>query len=132
MSGGLEDLPRAVPDLVCGWTMLACGLTAWSRRPESRSGPLLAATGLTWFAGNFIAAGLHVTLRLPGRYDEAALREAARRRRLELSTLSDYRPGAFATDPVLLLGYAQIPEAAVAAGVRELAAAITGARRDTT
>jgi GntR family transcriptional regulator/MocR family aminotransferase len=79
-----------------------------------------------------IAAGLHLTLRLPGRYDEAALREAARRRRLELSTLSDYRPGAFATDPVLLLGYAQIPEAAVAAGVRELAAAITGARRDTT
>lgn len=75
-----------------------------------------------------IAAGLHVTLRLPGRYDETALREAARARRVELSTLSEYRPGAFAADPLLLLGYAQVPETAMAAGVRELAAAIGGAR----
>ena len=75
-----------------------------------------------------IAAGLHLTVRLPGPHDEAALRDALRERRVELSTLSDYRPGAFAEDPVLLLGYAQVPEAAMAAGVRELAAAVAAAR----
>jgi signal transduction histidine kinase len=42
-----------VPDLATGWTLIACGLVAWARRPESRSGPLLAATGFTWFAANF-------------------------------------------------------------------------------
>lgn len=76
-----------------------------------------------------IAAGLHVTLRLRGRYDEDVLLEAAQDRRVELSTLSDYRPGAFADDPVLLLGYAQITEPAVGPGVLELAAVISAARR---
>ena len=42
-----------VPDLATGWTLIACGLVAWARRPESRSGPLLAATGFAWFAANF-------------------------------------------------------------------------------
>jgi signal transduction histidine kinase len=42
-----------LPDLATGWTLIACGLIAWGRRPESRSGPLLAATGFTWFAANF-------------------------------------------------------------------------------
>lgn len=74
-----------------------------------------------------IAAGLHLTVRLPGRYDETVLRAAARERRVDFSTLSDYRPGAFATDPVLLLGYAQIPDTAIDTGVRELAAAVAAA-----
>jgi signal transduction histidine kinase len=42
-----------VPDLVTGWTLIACGLVAWSRRPESRSGALITATGFSWFFGNF-------------------------------------------------------------------------------
>ena len=42
-----------LPDLATGWTLIACGLIAWARRPESRSGPLLAATGFAWFAANF-------------------------------------------------------------------------------
>ena len=46
---------------------------------------------------------------------------------MEISTLSDYRPGAFAQTPTLLLGYAQIPEPAIAAGVEELAAAVASA-----
>ena len=45
-----------VPDLVTGWTLIGCGLIAWSRRPDSRSGVLLAATGFAWFAGNFSAS----------------------------------------------------------------------------
>ncbi|MDQ2895214.1 MAG: PLP-dependent aminotransferase family protein [Actinomycetota bacterium] len=75
-----------------------------------------------------IAAGLHVTVRLRGAFNEPALREAARARRVELSTLSDYTPGAFSRDPVLLIGYAQVTEAAMAAGVRELAAVVASSR----
>jgi len=52
VSGG-DDLRVWVPDLVVGWTLIACGLVGWSRRPESRFGPLAAATGFCWFLGNF-------------------------------------------------------------------------------
>jgi signal transduction histidine kinase len=47
-----------VPDLVTGWTLIGCGLVAWLRRPESRSGALMAATGFSWFLGNFATAGV--------------------------------------------------------------------------
>jgi signal transduction histidine kinase len=53
-----EDPGSWIPDLATGWTLIACGLVAWSRRPDSRSGPLLAATGFSWFLGNFAASGL--------------------------------------------------------------------------
>jgi GntR family transcriptional regulator/MocR family aminotransferase len=75
-----------------------------------------------------IAAGLHVTVRLRGAFDEEALRNAARGRRVELSTLSDYTPGAFARDPVLLVGYAQVPETAMSRAARELAAVVASSR----
>jgi signal transduction histidine kinase len=55
---GWDDPRRWIPDLVTGWTLAACGLVAWSRRSDSRVGPLLAVTGLTWFAGNLAAAGV--------------------------------------------------------------------------
>ena len=55
---GWGDPRHWVPDLITGWTLIACGLVAWSRRPESRSGPLMAATGFSWFLGNFAATGL--------------------------------------------------------------------------
>jgi signal transduction histidine kinase len=35
--------------LAAGWTLVACGLVEWLRRPESRFGPLLAAAGFAWF-----------------------------------------------------------------------------------
>jgi signal transduction histidine kinase len=55
------DAPRHwIPDLVTGWTLIACGLVAWSRRPESRSGALMAATGFAWFLGNFATLGIAV------------------------------------------------------------------------
>jgi signal transduction histidine kinase len=50
---GLDEVRRWLPDLVVGWTFLGCGLVAWSRRRESRTGLLLAATGFAWFAGSF-------------------------------------------------------------------------------
>jgi signal transduction histidine kinase len=41
------------PDLVTGWTLIACGLVAVEWRPLSRSGDLLMATGIAWFLPNF-------------------------------------------------------------------------------
>jgi signal transduction histidine kinase len=55
---GWGDPRHWVPDLVTGWTLIACGLVAWSRRPESRSGALMAATGFSWFFGNFATSGV--------------------------------------------------------------------------
>jgi len=49
-----------LPDLVVGWTLIACGLLVWSRRPESRSGALLVATGFAWFAANFSDQALYL------------------------------------------------------------------------
>ena len=50
---GWDDPRHWVPDLVTGWTLIACGLVAWSRRTESRSGPIMTAVGFSWFCGNF-------------------------------------------------------------------------------
>ena len=48
---GFDDVATWAPDLVTGWTVLAAGLAARARRPESRFGLLLAGTSLAWFAG---------------------------------------------------------------------------------
>ena len=45
-------------DLLTGWTMIACGLADWSRRPQNRSGALLTATGFAWFAPNYAVTGV--------------------------------------------------------------------------
>ena len=57
---GAGDLRRAVPDIAVGWTFIACGLICWTRRPESRSGVVMAAAGFAWFAGNFSADALYL------------------------------------------------------------------------
>ena len=75
-----------------------------------------------------VAAGLHVTLQLPDSDSEQAIREEATHRSVELETMNDYRPGARRHPPTLLLGYGQMPEHAIRAGVRELAMAIRAAR----
>jgi GntR family transcriptional regulator/MocR family aminotransferase len=71
-----------------------------------------------------VAAGLHVTVRLPDGVDEAAVRAEAQRRGIALSTLGANRIGTGPLAPTLLLGYARLPEATIAPGVRELAAAV--------
>ena len=75
-----------------------------------------------------VAAGLHVTVQLPDGDDEQAIREEARDRRVELETMTDYRPDTRGHPPVLLLGYAQMPEPAIRAGVHELGKAVRAAR----
>jgi signal transduction histidine kinase len=47
-----------IPDLAVGWSFIGCGLIASRRRPASRTGLLLAATGFTWFLGNFANVGV--------------------------------------------------------------------------
>jgi signal transduction histidine kinase len=55
---GWGDPRHWIPDLAVGWSLIGCGLVASRQRPESRTGPLLAATGFTWFVGNFANAGV--------------------------------------------------------------------------
>jgi DNA-binding transcriptional MocR family regulator len=61
-------------------------------------------------------------VRLPATVDEDALRTEAANRRIALETMRDYE--ADDGTPTLLLGYAQMPEPTIRAGIRELAAAI--------
>jgi GntR family transcriptional regulator/MocR family aminotransferase len=75
-----------------------------------------------------VAAGLHVTVQLPDSDNEQTIREEAHDRRIELETMSDYRPASRGDPPALLLAYAQMPEPAIRAGVHELAKAIRAAR----
>ena len=76
-----------------------------------------------------VAAGLHVTVELPDADDERAIREEARRRRIELETMTDYQPEVAGRPPALVLGYAQMPEPAIRAGIHELGEAVRAARR---
>ena len=55
---GWADPGDWAPDLLTGWTMIVCGLAGWSRRPQSRSGALLAAAGFAWFAPNYAVTGV--------------------------------------------------------------------------
>ena len=54
---GWDDPGRWIPDLAVGWFLIACGLIAMRKRPESHAGGLMAATGFTWFLGNFAGVG---------------------------------------------------------------------------
>jgi GntR family transcriptional regulator/MocR family aminotransferase len=74
-----------------------------------------------------VAAGLHVTVELPDGVDEQALRQQADARRIELETMADFSAGNGIQPPVLLLGYAQMHESGIRAGVHELAEAVRAA-----
>ncbi len=71
-----------------------------------------------------VAAGLHVAAELPEAFDERAIIAEVRRRRIDLATLDPYRVTQSGGPPTLLIGYGQIAEAAIAAGVAELARAV--------
>lgn len=75
-----------------------------------------------------VAAGLHVTVRLPAGNDEEAIRREALARRVAIETMSEYRPDDREGPPVLLLGYAQMPAPAIRAGIKQLADAVRASR----
>ncbi|HET6530820.1 MAG TPA: PLP-dependent aminotransferase family protein [Actinoplanes sp.] len=97
-------------------------------RYRSRRDVIVAALGAELPAATVtgIAAGLHVTVTLPAGHDEAAVQRAAAARGISLSTMSDYRVGGD-HPPTLILGYSQMTEARIRAGIRELAAAVRAA-----
>jgi GntR family transcriptional regulator/MocR family aminotransferase len=76
------------------------------------------------------AAGLHVTVELTDADDEQTIRDQASSRRVEIETMGEFRPTAARSAPALVLGYAQMPEPTIRAGVRALAEAVHAARRD--
>jgi len=47
-----------VLDAVAGFALLFLGVVAWSRRPGSRAGAIMAAAGFTWFLGTLWAPAL--------------------------------------------------------------------------
>src|SRR5215216_2953520 len=53
-----EEPELAVADASVGLAFISLGVVAWQRRPSSRSGLLMAATGFAWFAGSFASAAL--------------------------------------------------------------------------
>jgi signal transduction histidine kinase len=57
----------AAAALFVGWGFIGTGLFAWSRRPESSIGPLMAATGFAWFVSLVTASNV------PGLFVAAAL-----------------------------------------------------------
>ena len=50
------SLGWVVADFLPGVAFLACGTLAWERRPDSRIGPLMIATGFAWYFGTYGAS----------------------------------------------------------------------------
>ena len=75
-----------------------------------------------------IAAGLHALVELPRGYDERAIGEELRERRIHAETLSDYWPSDSSRPPTLMLGYAKMSEPTIRAGVREIGEAVRATR----
>lgn len=44
------QIPSAPLVLVVGWSLIGSGLLSWRARPRNRLGPIMAGTGLLWFA----------------------------------------------------------------------------------
>ena len=55
-----KDTVAAGADLAAGWMLLASGAVAWERRPQSRTGVLLVATGAAWFLGTAFPPGTYL------------------------------------------------------------------------
>jgi signal transduction histidine kinase len=53
-----EEPALAAGDALVGLAFLNLGLVAWQRRPSSRSGVLMVATGFAWFADSLAGAAL--------------------------------------------------------------------------
>ena len=52
--------PGSAADVATGAVLVAAAVLAWTRRPQSRIGPLLALTGATWLAGDVWSSLVYV------------------------------------------------------------------------
>jgi GntR family transcriptional regulator/MocR family aminotransferase len=100
--------------------------TEYRRRRDALVGALGDALPEATIRG--IAAGLHATVELPDDYDEQAVLEHARARRIDLTTMHDFWVESGSGPPTLLVGYGQLPEPAIDTAVSELAGAVRAAR----
>jgi signal transduction histidine kinase len=76
--------PEAIAlDAAAGFALCGFGLLAWTHRPDSRAGPIMAAGGVAWFVGTFggWAVFLHrgPLAHLLGSYPSGALRTRVER-----------------------------------------------------
>ncbi len=55
-----DDASASTADLTAGWALLASGAVAWERRPQSRTGMLLVATGAAWFLGTAFPPAIYL------------------------------------------------------------------------
>ena len=55
-----DDSLAATADVAIGWVLLASGAAAWERRPQSRTGMLLVATGAAWFLGTVFPPAIYL------------------------------------------------------------------------
>lgn len=69
-----------------------------------------------------ISAGLHASVTLPARCDEAKLAALAAQKGIAIGFMSRHRVGGSAGPTTLLLGYAKLSETSIHAGIRGLAA----------
>lgn len=76
-----------------------------------------------------ISAGLHATVGLPATDSERAIQEEASRRGIAVGVMGNNRVRPKTGSPTLLLGYANVSEASIRVGVKELAAAVRAARK---
>jgi GntR family transcriptional regulator/MocR family aminotransferase len=96
------------------------------RRYRARRDALVAAVASELPAGAVegIAAGLHAVVRLPAGCDEAATVAVAAGRGIALDGLASFFSSGISPHPALVLGYANLPEPAIARGIAELARAL--------
>ena len=52
------ELDLVIADFTVGCVLIACGIVAWDRRPESHVGVLMSLAGLSWFLGTLWAPAL--------------------------------------------------------------------------
>ncbi len=74
-----QSLAAAGADLAVGWTLIGCGLVDWSRRPQSRVGPLLVLTGSACFSVRWLARGSGLLRRSARRCFSCTAARCARR-----------------------------------------------------
>ena len=58
-SVGGPAMPERAGDLVAGLALVGGGAVAWICRPRAGAGPLMLASGLSWFAGDLSSALLY-------------------------------------------------------------------------
>ena len=131
LSKGLADTGSSVMDQIAFAQLLTSGgydrhLRQMRRRYLTRRNALLGALARYLPQASVLgaAAGVHLTVRLPEGYPIAELVRHAAEKRVRVEPLAPCYADPAAAPPGLMLGYANLTEAQIVAGVRTLARAM--------